>query len=158
MEMVWWTLMNWQSFWQSNKNSNCSSWKLHVLGYFRLLQHLFSFFIFCSYNSLQLFWCRESLISNCPVCGENLGKFDRMNAIIHLTLCFDEGTGNQVMTGGFLTDKQASYGWETLTALLQNDALILYCRSFASVLTIAVVRIISTNSKWLCLGVISGGV
>ncbi|XP_020245911.1 phosphatidylserine decarboxylase proenzyme 2-like isoform X2 [Asparagus officinalis] len=53
----------------------------------------------------------ESLISNCPVCGEILGKFDKMNAIIHLTLCFDEGTGNQVMTGGFLTDKQASYGW-----------------------------------------------
>ncbi|PKU66688.1 phosphatidylserine decarboxylase proenzyme 2 [Dendrobium catenatum] len=53
----------------------------------------------------------ESLISNCPVCGEALGKFDRMNDIIHLTLCFDEGTGNQVMTGGFLTDMQASYGW-----------------------------------------------
>ncbi|KAL2658896.1 hypothetical protein AAZV13_03G053150 [Glycine max] len=31
--------------------------------------------------------------------------------MIHLTLCFDEGTGNQVMAGGFLTDKQASYGW-----------------------------------------------
>ncbi|KAK9162578.1 hypothetical protein Syun_003480 [Stephania yunnanensis] len=31
--------------------------------------------------------------------------------MIHLTLCFDEGTGNQVMTGGFLTEKQASYGW-----------------------------------------------
>lgn len=28
-----------------------------------------------------------------------------------MTLCFDEGTGNQVMTGGFLTDKEASYGW-----------------------------------------------
>jgi phosphatidylserine decarboxylase len=27
-----------------------------------------------------------------------------------MTLCFDEGTGNQ-MTGGFLTDRQASYGW-----------------------------------------------
>jgi phosphatidylserine decarboxylase len=27
-----------------------------------------------------------------------------------MTLCFDEGTGNQIMTGGFLTDKQASYG------------------------------------------------
>jgi len=54
--------------------------------------------------------CRESLISSCPVCGELLEKFDKMNGIIHLTLCFDEGTGNQVMTGGFLTDKQASYG------------------------------------------------
>ncbi|KAG0463329.1 hypothetical protein HPP92_019398 [Vanilla planifolia] len=53
----------------------------------------------------------ESLISNCPVCGEILGNFDRMNGIIHLSLCFDEGTGNQIMTGGFLTDMQASYGW-----------------------------------------------
>jgi len=34
-----------------------------------------------------------------------------MNDIIHMTLCFDEGTGNQIMTGGFLTEKQASYGW-----------------------------------------------
>lgn len=31
--------------------------------------------------------------------------------MIHMTLCFDEGTGNQVMTGGFLTDKEASSGW-----------------------------------------------
>ncbi|KAK1299918.1 hypothetical protein QJS10_CPB13g00826 [Acorus calamus] len=54
---------------------------------------------------------KESLISSCPVCGEILGKSDKLNDIIHLTLCFDEGTGNQVMTGGFLTDKQASYGW-----------------------------------------------
>lgn len=54
---------------------------------------------------------RESLISSCPVCGENLGKFDRLNGMIHLTLCFDEGNGNQTLTGGFLTDKQASYGW-----------------------------------------------
>ncbi|XP_058097340.1 phosphatidylserine decarboxylase proenzyme 3-like isoform X1 [Magnolia sinica] len=53
----------------------------------------------------------ESLISSCPVCGESLGSYDRLNDIIHLTLCFDEGTGNQVMTGGFITDKQASYGW-----------------------------------------------
>ncbi|ERN19873.1 hypothetical protein AMTRI_Chr11g100430 [Amborella trichopoda] len=54
---------------------------------------------------------QESLINCCPVCGESLGKFDQLNAVIHLTLCFDEGTGNQIMTGGFLTDKQASYGW-----------------------------------------------
>lgn len=54
---------------------------------------------------------KESLISNCPVCGETLGTFDKLNDMIHMTLCFDEGTGNQVMTGGFLTDKQASYGW-----------------------------------------------
>ncbi|MQM12873.1 hypothetical protein Taro_045792, partial [Colocasia esculenta] len=54
---------------------------------------------------------KEPLISSCPVCGEDLGKFDDLNDMIHLTLCFDEGTGNQVMTGGFLTEKQASYGW-----------------------------------------------
>ncbi|KAJ0077829.1 hypothetical protein Patl1_36954 [Pistacia atlantica] len=47
----------------------------------------------------------------CPVCGEVLEVADKLNTMIHLTLCFDEGTGNQVMTGGFLTDKQASYGW-----------------------------------------------
>ncbi|XP_062231642.1 phosphatidylserine decarboxylase proenzyme 2-like [Phragmites australis] len=54
---------------------------------------------------------KEPLISNCPVCGEVLGKYDNINDMIHMTLCFDEGTGNQIMTGGFLTDKQASYGW-----------------------------------------------
>jgi phosphatidylserine decarboxylase len=53
---------------------------------------------------------KEPLISNCPVCGEILGKHDKINDMIHMTLCFDEGTGNQIMTGGFLTDKQASYG------------------------------------------------
>ncbi|XP_043722006.1 phosphatidylserine decarboxylase proenzyme 2-like isoform X2 [Telopea speciosissima] len=54
---------------------------------------------------------KEPLINSCPVCGETLGNPDRLNDMIHLTLCFDEGTGNQVMTGGFLTEKQASYGW-----------------------------------------------
>ncbi|TVU36898.1 hypothetical protein EJB05_18851 [Eragrostis curvula] len=54
---------------------------------------------------------REPLISNCPVCGEVLGRYDKINDMIHMTLCFDEGTGSQIMTGGFLTDKQASYGW-----------------------------------------------
>ncbi|KAJ4950716.1 hypothetical protein NE237_027548 [Protea cynaroides] len=54
---------------------------------------------------------KEPLIISCPVCGEILGNSDRLNDMIHLTLCFDEGTGNQVMTGGFLTDRQASYGW-----------------------------------------------
>ncbi|XP_002459137.1 phosphatidylserine decarboxylase proenzyme 2 [Sorghum bicolor] len=54
---------------------------------------------------------KEPLITNCPVCGEDLGKYDNINDMIHMTLCFDEGTGNQIMTGGFLTDKQASYGW-----------------------------------------------
>lgn len=53
----------------------------------------------------------EPLINNCPVCGESLGRLDKLNDMIHMTLCFDEGTGNQVMTGGFLTDKEASYGW-----------------------------------------------
>ncbi|KAL3638116.1 phosphatidylserine decarboxylase [Castilleja foliolosa] len=54
---------------------------------------------------------KESLINCCPVCGEILQVSDRLNTVVHLTLCFDEGTGNQVMTGGFLTDKQASNGW-----------------------------------------------
>lgn len=53
---------------------------------------------------------KEPLISCCPVCGEVLDS-DKLNNMIHMNLCFDEGTGNQVMTGGFLTDKQASYGW-----------------------------------------------
>ncbi|GMH10254.1 hypothetical protein Nepgr_012095 [Nepenthes gracilis] len=55
---------------------------------------------------------KVQLISCCPVCGEILEASDRLSSIIHMTLCFDEGSGNQVMTGGFLTDKQAaSYGW-----------------------------------------------
>ncbi|XAR49421.1 Phosphatidylserine decarboxylase [Bertholletia excelsa] len=54
---------------------------------------------------------KEPLINCCPVCGETLDVSDHLNNMIHLTLCFDEGTGNQVMTGGFLTDKQASNGW-----------------------------------------------
>ncbi|XP_057803943.1 phosphatidylserine decarboxylase proenzyme 2-like isoform X2 [Salvia miltiorrhiza] len=54
---------------------------------------------------------KDPLINCCPVCGEILQISDRLNAMIHLTLCFDEGTGNQVMAGGFLTDKQASNGW-----------------------------------------------
>ncbi|XP_028202201.1 phosphatidylserine decarboxylase proenzyme 2-like isoform X2 [Glycine soja] len=54
---------------------------------------------------------QEPLLNCCPVCGEVLQISDQLNSMIHLTLCFDEGTGNQVMAGGFLTDKQASYGW-----------------------------------------------
>ncbi|GER55501.1 phosphatidylserine decarboxylase [Striga asiatica] len=54
---------------------------------------------------------KDPLINCCPVCGEILQLSDKLNAVVHLTLCFDEGTGNQVMTGGFLTDKQASNGW-----------------------------------------------
>ncbi|VFQ81815.1 unnamed protein product [Cuscuta campestris] len=54
---------------------------------------------------------KEPLINCCPVCGEVLEIPDMLNSMIHLSLCFDEGTGNQIMTGGFLTDKQASSGW-----------------------------------------------
>ncbi|XP_021276871.1 phosphatidylserine decarboxylase proenzyme 2-like [Herrania umbratica] len=54
---------------------------------------------------------KEPLMNCCPVCGEIVEVSDKLNTVIHLTLCFDEGTGNQVMTGGFLTENQASYGW-----------------------------------------------
>ncbi|KAF2293910.1 hypothetical protein GH714_005601 [Hevea brasiliensis] len=54
---------------------------------------------------------KEPLITHCPVCGEILEVSDRLSTVVHLSICFDEGTGNQIMTGGFLTDKQASYGW-----------------------------------------------
>ncbi|CAI0401120.1 unnamed protein product [Linum tenue] len=54
---------------------------------------------------------KKPLINCCPVCGEILEVSDKLNTVVHLSLCFDEGTGNQIMTGGFLTDKQASYGW-----------------------------------------------
>ncbi|OMO86881.1 Calcium-binding EF-hand [Corchorus olitorius] len=54
---------------------------------------------------------KEPIMNCCPVCGEKIEVSDKLNTVIHLTLCFDEGTGNQVMTGGFLTEKQASYGW-----------------------------------------------
>ncbi|MBA0562066.1 hypothetical protein Golob_007144, partial [Gossypium lobatum] len=53
----------------------------------------------------------EPIMNCCPVCGEVVEGGDKLNSLIHLSLCFDEGTGNQVMTGGFLTEKQASYGW-----------------------------------------------
>jgi len=55
-------------------------------------------------------FCREPLINSCPVCGEVLEASNRLGSMIHMTLCFNEGTGNHVMSGGFLTDKQASYG------------------------------------------------
>ncbi|GKV11105.1 hypothetical protein SLEP1_g22389 [Rubroshorea leprosula] len=54
---------------------------------------------------------KEPIMNCCPVCGEILEVSDKLNTMIHLTLCFDEGTGNQVMRGGFLTEKEASYGW-----------------------------------------------
>lgn len=53
---------------------------------------------------------RAVLLKRCPVCGESLGNIDELNDMIHMSLCFDEGTGNQIMTGGFLTEKQASFG------------------------------------------------
>ncbi|CAM6085605.1 unnamed protein product [Calypogeia fissa] len=54
---------------------------------------------------------RAVLLKRCPVCGEALGNVDELNDMIHMRLCFDEGTGIPSMTGGFLTEKQASYGW-----------------------------------------------
>eukprot|EP00249_Psilotum_nudum_P020373 c27674_g1_i1 orf=474-2495(-) len=54
---------------------------------------------------------KSELMVCCPVCGEYLGNSDRLNDVIHMSLCFDEGTGYQTMSGGFLTEKQASYGW-----------------------------------------------
>lgn len=62
-------------------------------------------------NLLATYQENEVLISRCPVCGEALSVSDSLNDMIHVSLCFDEGTGNQIMTGGFLTEKQASYGW-----------------------------------------------
>ncbi|KAH6557105.1 hypothetical protein KP509_1Z134400, partial [Ceratopteris richardii] len=53
----------------------------------------------------------QGLMNRCPVCGEKLGQSNSVNDIIHITMCFDEGSGYQTMTGGFLTEKQASYGW-----------------------------------------------
>lgn len=54
---------------------------------------------------------KSGLMSRCPVCGEKLGQSNPVDDVIHISLCFDEGTGYQTMTGGFLTEKQASYGW-----------------------------------------------
>ncbi|RZC19489.1 Phosphatidylserine decarboxylase proenzyme 2, partial [Glycine soja] len=64
-----------------------------------------------TFHQEHFWYCKEPLLNCCPVCGEVLQISDQLNNMIHLTLCFDEGTGNQVMAGGFLTDKQASYGW-----------------------------------------------
>ncbi|KAL8166688.1 hypothetical protein V2J09_008187 [Rumex salicifolius] len=54
---------------------------------------------------------KDPLITCCPVCGENLMASDKLSGMIHMAMCFNEGTGRQVMTGGFLTDQQAAYGW-----------------------------------------------
>ena len=98
--------MNWQPYCLINKKSN--NLLLCILLCFEI-----NYCLSRKYSSIidyaALFF-REPLISNCPVCGEDLGKYDNINDMIHMTLCFDEGTGNQIMTGGFLTDKQASYG------------------------------------------------
>ncbi|KAL2942849.1 Phosphatidylserine decarboxylase proenzyme 2 [Bienertia sinuspersici] len=53
----------------------------------------------------------EPLITSCPVCGEMLDASNQVGSMVHMTLCFNEGTGNNVMSGGFVTDKQASLGW-----------------------------------------------
>eukprot|EP00250_Pteridium_aquilinum_P033218 c5332_g1_i2 orf=210-2240(+) len=54
---------------------------------------------------------KSGLMNRCPVCGEKLGRANSIDDVIHISLCFDEGSGYQTMTGGFLTEKQASYGW-----------------------------------------------
>ncbi|CAN1848797.1 Phosphatidylserine decarboxylase proenzyme 2 [Linum perenne] len=72
---------------------------------------------------------KEPLINCCPVCGEILEVSDKLNTVVHLSLCFDEGTGNQVMTGGFLTDKQASYGLKCYTYCGMHDSFSL-CLAF----------------------------
>ncbi|MCO5590555.1 hypothetical protein L7F22_044526 [Adiantum nelumboides] len=54
---------------------------------------------------------KSGLMNRCPVCGEKLGQSNSVDDVIHISLCFDEGSGYQTMTGGFLTEKQASYGW-----------------------------------------------
>ncbi|KAI5083998.1 hypothetical protein GOP47_0000167 [Adiantum capillus-veneris] len=54
---------------------------------------------------------KSGLMNRCPVCGENLGQSSSVDDVIHVSLCFDEGSGYETMTGGFLTEKQASYGW-----------------------------------------------
>ncbi|XP_024521202.1 phosphatidylserine decarboxylase proenzyme 2 [Selaginella moellendorffii] len=54
---------------------------------------------------------RTIWVKQCPVCGDNLGVVDNLNGMIHMSLCFDEGTGLEIMRGGFITEKQASYGW-----------------------------------------------
>ncbi|XP_074292959.1 phosphatidylserine decarboxylase proenzyme 2-like [Silene latifolia] len=60
---------------------------------------------------LMLHQEKEPLINTCPVCSEILDASNWVGSMVHMTLCFNEGTGNNVMIGGFLTDKQASYGW-----------------------------------------------
>ena len=67
--------------------------------------------LFVSRLSSEMFIrSRSGLMNRCPVCGEKLGKSQPIDDVIHISLCFDEGTGYQTMTGGFLTEKQASYG------------------------------------------------
>lgn len=89
--------------------------ELKVILIFNLLLEIFPIFLTLDSPLFARFLCcREPIMTCCPVCGESLDVSYNLNNIIHLTLCFDEGTGNQVMTGGFLTDSQAAYGWDML--------------------------------------------
>ncbi|XP_031282730.1 phosphatidylserine decarboxylase proenzyme 3-like isoform X2 [Pistacia vera] len=62
---------------------------------------------------------KEELFKTADVNGDGLVSMDELAALLALqqekeplmNCCPVCGTGNQVMTGGFLTDKQASYGW-----------------------------------------------
>lgn len=54
---------------------------------------------------------QSGLMNTCPVCGEKLGRSHPTDDVIHISLCFAEGSDYQIMSGGFLTEKQASYGW-----------------------------------------------
>ena len=41
---------------------------------------------------MHFLYCSEPLINCCPVCGEILVVSDKLNTLVHLSLCFDEGT------------------------------------------------------------------
>lgn len=112
--------MNWQPYWLLNKKSKnflllciliCFEINYWLSPKYRSIIQIIGYPLNIEVSLIMLHpFFREPLISNCPVCGEDLGKYDNINDMIHMTLCLDEGTGNQIMTGGFLTDKQASYG------------------------------------------------
>ena len=40
---------------------------------------------------MHFLYCSEPLINCCPVCGEILVVSDKLNTLVHLSLCFDEG-------------------------------------------------------------------
>ncbi|GAQ86455.1 phosphatidylserine decarboxylase [Klebsormidium nitens] len=54
---------------------------------------------------------KHPLLQRCPVCGEDISDKDALNAVVHMSLCFNEGSTNTIMTGGFLTEAQATHGW-----------------------------------------------